>query len=706
MDWSVGTGVQSSYVLLGVTGSSAARYSLSVATTGVDALMPLRAELSITERSGYASAFINQTISAPFPVYAIRVGSDAQVTDESELLLNVYFSSLTNASTGYQRPWASLTLFPSYPILNSSSTSYMPTLTASSYDGAALLINRRTRVPLTANTTYYLTVQLENGNSFHLVASLRRCTRLALGQMVQDSLMAGATASYSLTLPARKVGGQWWSAANFTAAVSSLDSTASYPGPFLYLTAANTVNVTSLSPWSTYSWRMAQRTSGSQVITAADFCGLSTCTWTAVVYSVAPDTRYTFSFAPVSSHRRLVPGLTTQPHYVAADQMAYWSFVLPHPQMRVDIALQSLLSGVDGDAAANADVFVSRLTSRPDSRYSEASSQLDDADGRDVVTLDGLNATTVSQFANTTFYVAVFGQRASNYTLTVTALDVEEVATAIGDGQPTEGVVTAGSSRYHQLRVGSAAAASNLSVILSTNCSTCSPQLYATFSYSRPGPLTSAGQTAPPPSLPYEVFALHSTSVAGLQTKYAQLTLGQMPALGSGISSLQSHSSLYIAVYGAGMDGSATPMPYQLTVCGEPRLTLTAGSSLTSPEAGAAGAGPYCSPYYSFSFADSSRQWAAGPAGADRPRLSHVGAALPVHRRPVHQHRCGPRRLIPHLLHQRRPVALPLLAQLPAGRGLCGLRRLLPLLLHLPLHSPHLRHLPPPCLRHRPHPLP
>ena len=578
LSWTSGYS-QATNVLVGVTGSSAARYSLSVVTTGRNAPMPLSGSLFVSQQSSYASAFLNLSGSATDRVYAIHVGSDAQVTGSSQLLLSVFVSSLTNTSTGSRRPYSRLTVYPAYPIFGSS-TAYLPTLSDAGYDGTAVVMTARSSIPLLANATYYVVIRIDYSTTCTLLASLRSTTALTLGQLAHDSLMSGATASYSLSVPSRKVGGQYWTVTNFTAAVSSLNATASYPGPWLYLSVANGAAAMSLSPWSvsTASWRVAKLMAGAQFITAADVCTVAVCTWTAVVYSVAPDTRYTLAFAPISAPRKLLPGLTTQPAHVAADHVAYHSFALPHPQMRVTITLQSLLTGVDGERFGNADVFVSRTSTRPDSRYHDAASQLDGADGRDVVTLDGLNATTASRYANTTFYVAVLGQRASNYTLTVTALDVGAEASLMSYDQPADGVMTAGSVDYYQLRVDSVAAARSVSMLLSTSCSSCGPQMFATFSYSRPGPLTSAGQTTLPSPLPYEAFSYQSVDVSGVQ--YVQLTLAQMPALGSDLSPLQGQSWLYVAVYRGGVESRATAMAYRLTVSAQPRLTLRPGFSV------------------------------------------------------------------------------------------------------------------------------
>ena len=228
--------------------------------------------------------------------------------------------------------------------------------------------------------------------------------------------------------------------------------------------------------------------------------------------------------------------------------------------------------------------FVSRRWSLPDSRLNDATSQLDNEDGMDFVSLNYLNATNTTYFdgyANTTYYVTVFGQRASNYTLTVVAEDPGQSATLISNNKRTYGLMTLGTADYYRVSVASLLLASNLSVLLSTNCSACTPQLYATFSYPHPGPLVFAGQRYLPSSLLYELSALHSATIN--HTQYNQLTLAHMPVLGNNnISPVQIESSLYIAVYAADSESGATAMPYELMVAGDQWFSLAVGSFTTT----------------------------------------------------------------------------------------------------------------------------
>ena len=589
-----GAGYQSPLYQIGVTGTTAARYSLEVVTTGSDVVMPIAGTIAISKHNTAATLFVNQTgrmLRQPF-VYAVTVARDVSVTATTELLFNARIqSSLTNVTAGASRQQVSVSVFSSYPLFNSSSSYLLPSLSSSSYDGAAVRVNTQSlsALKLSSDSTYYVMVELYNSNSntYYLVVSLRDCEPVSLGEVVHDSLVAGATASYSLTLPARKVNGAFYTALSFTAAVSSLDTNGASPTHYLYLTLPNIVNTTGLSPWSPspYTWRRGTQAVGSsQFITAADICTISSCTWTAVVYAVAPNTSYTFSFAPVSKYQTIVPGLT---HYgsVGADQLDYWTFSLPHPQMLVNISLHSLRPGASGatSAGGNADLFLSRRWTRPDTRYYDVASQLDNADGMDAVSLNLLNATNTTNdaYANTTYYVAVFGQRATNYTLTVTAEDPGQPATPISNNQRTYAVVTAGTVHYYRVSVASLLLATNLSILLSTNSSVCTPQLYATFSYPHPGPLTFAGQRYLPPSLPYEALALHSVAIN--ITQYTQLTLAHMPVLGSNnIAPLQLYSSLYIAVHASDSASVGAAMPYELTVTGDQWFSLAVGSSLSA----------------------------------------------------------------------------------------------------------------------------
>ena len=357
-------GYHSPLYQIGVTGTTAARYSLKVVTTGSEPLMPLAGTITLSKQTTSASLFVNQmgrTSDQPF-VYAITVASDVSVTPTTELLINAYVGSL-DMSNPYSRRQVSPTVYSSYPLFNSSSSYLLPSLATSSYEGAAVVVSTRSKVKLSSSTIYYVTVQVYAGtnNTYDLVVSLKDCLPVALGQVVHNGLVAGATASYSLTLPARKVDGSFYTALSFTAAVSSLDTNGASPAHYLYMTLPNTVNATSPSPWqvSGYTWRSARQMEGSsQLLAVADICTVATCTWTAVVYALTPNTSYRFSFAPVSTYRKIVPGLT---HFgsVAANEVSYWTFSLPHPQMRVNISLQSLRYDADGgaSAAANADLF-------------------------------------------------------------------------------------------------------------------------------------------------------------------------------------------------------------------------------------------------------------------------------------------------------------------------------------------------------------
>ena len=618
-------GSLSALLQISVTGTTAARYSLSVVTTGVDTEMPVAGTISLSSHTTTASVFVNQTgttSNRPL-VYAIHIGSDVEVTDATNLLINAFVVSPTNVSTAGNRPQVSLSVFPSYPVIGAYSSYLLPTIESTSYDGTAALLNTGRKVSLSANATYFVMVQLYGGRStYHLVVNLHSTTPLLVGQVVHHSLIAGGMASYSLTLPARKVNGQFFTAANFTAAVSSLPTSGALPGHWLYQTVANTVkpfNQSDAAPWKFFNWRTTKQAASAQTLTTSEMCTISACTWTAVVYCVLPNTSYTFSFAPLPDIQKLVPGLTTRPHYIAADHLTCWSFTLPHPQMRVNVTLRSLLRGVDGSADANADLFFSRRSPASLPLYIDASSRRDDPSGVDSVSLEYLNATT--GYANTTFYVSVFGQRAANYTLTVTAEDVGLPPTVIGGNRPVVGVLTAGSAQCYRFSVGTVAAANNVSVLLSTNCSTCSPQLFATFSYSRPGPLTLAGETHLPPFLPYESFALRSVNVSG--ERYSQLSLAEMPLLSSSnIAPLQSQSWLYLAVYDGAGEAVATEMPYTLLVDGKQWLTLTADASHT-----ATGVVAGAESYYQFTFLDVS-------APGQRVLLALIGLVSPASQLP------------------------------------------------------------------------
>ena len=579
-------------IVIGVIGTTAASYSLSVTTTGTMPNMTVAGVLSLAS-SGANTSFSGTVGGGNDPVYQINVGND--VTATTDLFINVWALSPTGQAGGggggQQRPVQFVVYNGSYPyIANGASTNYFPAGTfATSVQNngySTMVLNMASVFPLAPSTTYY--VQVIQGQTHTITASYGQRVPVTLGQIVTGTTLPGRIVTYTLTLPAQKVGSTWSTAGNFLAALSSLNTTVR-PAQWLLLTRANVINTTVFSPYTNQgSSSRATANQAEQTITVSDVCSFSSCVWSATVYTIAANASYTFSFAPLNAYQKLTPGFSTAPAYIAADQMAYYTFTLPHPQMEAVVTLQSLLTGSWGVPTANADLFVARTYTRPDLSFNSAVSTLDTVYGTDQVTLDYRTATT-GQLANGSYYVAVFGQRPGYYTLSVQAIDPGTTPSFITNNEPDVSNVAVGSSNYYQYNIGQVSAVTDLSLVLTTNASTALPLMYATFSYTHPGPVTYGGQTSLPTALPYEMFSTSSASVT------QQLTLNQKLS-SSNVLPLQAQSSLFVAVYG-GSNSALTSVPYSLSVSVSKRITLTPGVGVQQTLVGAGSV-----QYYEFSF--------------------------------------------------------------------------------------------------------
>ena len=571
-------------IQLAVVGTSASTYSLSVTTTGVTPTFNISGQLGLLPTDPWPVTWSGAGITTFYPVYQVTL--PPSYDGSWDLMLNV-FSAVGAVNTAF-----SYTVYlNTFPYLGLSSRNSFPASTWFNVNvnggmGTAVVINQRLHPTIVAGTVLY--VQLTGGGgAYRISASYTQRQPMAIGQTVTAAATSGQWTQYSLTVPATKIGGQWSTSVSFFAAVSSLNASVT-PSHFLLLNLANTVNTTTLNPFSTLGNPPTSKASaGEQTLTISDVCTLPTCVWTFAVYSIT-NASYTFSIAPQAGYQRLIPGFIYGPAYTATAAMTYFTFSLPHPQMTATVTLQSQILGAYAGATTNADLFVSSTYNLPDLRFTSLLSITDTQYGTDTITIiPSISGGQIQRPVNTTWYVSVFGQRAGLYTLLVQATDPGQTPLFITNNQPATGVVLPGQSNYYQYNIGQVTSVTDLSLILSSNASAAlQPSLYATFSYTHPGPV--AGYL--PTFLPYEMFCTTPTP-SGVQ----QVTLNAKLS-SSNVLPLQSQSSLYVAVYG----GSATSAPsisYNLAVSLSKRITFTPPSSqsFTRVDAGSV-------QYFQFSF--------------------------------------------------------------------------------------------------------
>ena len=447
----------------------------------------------------------------------------------------------------------------------------------SEFTSYSVLINRLQAVPRHPSPGDTLYIQLQQSFSGgHLLHSppptLRSCPcRSVWCTATLCWLVSGAsTAGVSLLLVS---GGVWSTSVSLFSAVSSLNATV-LPAHYLLVRLANQYNVTSsfLNPNAPSSSTVSRMAMKEQMLTINDVCTLPICIWTFAVYSVTNDS-FAFALSAPTTPQRVVPGIISTPQYAATASMSYWTFSLPHPTMTATVTLQSLILGAYVGSTTNVDLFVSTVYVYPDLRTSTTaqSSTTDTVYGTDVVPIAPPTTGPLSQrVVNMTYYVAVFGQRAGYYTLLVQATDPGQTPQFITNNQPASDSVAPLQSNYYQYNMGQVASTTDLSLILSSNATLAlQPSLYATFSYTHPGPIS--GYL--PSFLPYEMFST-TPNANGVQ----QVTL-QSKLSSSNVLPLQSQSSLYVAVYGG--NSGAQPIQYQLSVSLSTRIALTPPTSLS-----------------------------------------------------------------------------------------------------------------------------
>jgi hypothetical protein len=420
----------------------------------------------------------------------------------------------------------------------------------------------------------YLLVYTYGGIAFTLTSSLQPRVSLSLGQSVSFSLAAGGARTFNYTLPAVSKGGSWLTSASFLAAVTvSSGAPAGAVSPvWLTVTRADSYSSATFNPYGVLNaaYSSTAWASAVQMVTVSDVCTTSQCTWTATVYAQSACTA-TFAFSALPVAQRLVPGLlVTSSVALPAATAVYYSFSLPHPLMAATFYLQSA-------AGSSAQLFVSPLFPNPDLNHCTLRSTVSETSGLQTAALTPSTALPSPAAINGTWFVTVLSVMSGSYSLLVDVQDVGARPLYITNDQPVAAAVPAGSSAYYQFNIGQVSATTDLSLVLSSNASMArQPALYATFSYTEPGP--EAGGFLPS-FLPYEMFSTAATS-SGLQ----QLTLTQQLS-SSNVLPLQAQSSLYAAVWAAGSNSSGSAqaaVDYVLSVSLSARIMLTPSLPCTS----------------------------------------------------------------------------------------------------------------------------
>ena len=438
-----------------------------------------------------------------------------------------------------------------------------------------------------------LTPEVQPGDTIYLYTSspvatltlfIQQRLQPALGQAVQLTLSKNQPTFAQVSVPASQVSGSWQTPISFLAALttSSIPSTSSTQLPaVLYLRSANEASKP-LQP-NTYNSNNVRTSKGAgptQALTVNDVCTISVCTWSMLIWS-REAVNVSFGITPPGTSMPIVPGFTSAPTFVGQDAINTHTFALPHAHMAFTISLQSLSNGQYAGNNTNTDLYVSTTSTRPGPDNNAWFSQADTPFGLDTLTVD---LTAAQPPANTTYYVGVFGQRSGWYTLIVTAADAATGQSIILSlNTLVSGATNVQSSQYYQYQIGQVDEQTDLSLVLvDTSGNQTSalphPQLYATFSYTQPGPV--AGWL--PPLLPYEL--LPSTSSAG---GVQQITLNTALS-SSNLLPLVSQHSLYVAVYGSpssigGASGETISLvPYSVCVSVTERVLLATDNSVNA----------------------------------------------------------------------------------------------------------------------------
>ena len=550
-----------------VVGTTAATFSLLVTVSGEPPANDSLGYLAITpQQSGSASITIPRPASKP---YIWTLVLPPSYTSTSDLLVSVLVD-------GNTRQGLTLTALQYWPILQQYSYLYFPAsswLGASGTAGVSLMINSNTWPSVGSGSVVYVLVWANVwSGQFTLTSSLQPRVSLPLLQPLSGSMAAGDARTFNFSVPAIRVGGSWLTSASFLAAVSITNGTqAATTSPlWLAVTRADNYSIATFNPYgnANTAYLSQVRATSSQMVTVNDVCTTSQCTWMATLYAQS-HCSFTFQFSALPATQRLIPGLSTTSSLPTATA-AYYSFLLPHSLMSATFYLQSA-------AGASAALLVSPLFPNPDVSHNTLQLATSVDSLYQTASLDSDTPLPASTSFNGTWYVAVFAQAGGRYSLLVELQDAGVRSLYLTNNQPVAATVTAGTSNYYQFNIGQVSATTDLSLVLSSNSSAAPlpPSLYATFSYTHPGPEADGYL---PPFLPYEMFSTNASS-SGLQ----QLTLTQTLS-SSNVLPLVAQSTLYVAVWGGATTEGVAPAvaSYVLSISLSTRIFLTLSSPGTS----------------------------------------------------------------------------------------------------------------------------
>ncbi len=638
-----------------VTGTIGGSFQLTVTTT-VRTLATARAiPLALSPSLG------NYTASGSVVGTAYSIALPTPVPTNMDLFITVYTAggravvgNPLGTSGGAVGFVACMDVLPPTAAVASLLPTSLCQVSTGAVEATAVVFNSQSTPSLQSGSIIY--VYITAGNPYTVTLSYQQRQQFVLGgstTVTTGSLQPGQCQALTLSIPAVQVGGQWSTNANFVAAVDG-SSTLYKPSSYLYMDVASNPNTP--LPFSTsvvdghrgFYDRSSTVAQAGQSITVTDLCLSSTCLYTAVIY--APYAlNYSFEFQPLTpSYTPIIPGFTTVPTFIATDTFSYFTFSLPHQAMTVTVTLTSLVTGsyaplsAAWPATTNADLFVSYGEfPYPDYNSHDLQSLTDTSYGVDSVTITFSNASgtgaTLGIGAARTYYVSVFGQRGGYYTLSVTALDTPPAPMFITNNQPLSSSIALSASDYYTYNIGQVTSFTDLSIVLSSSSS--APSLYATFSYTHPGPVQPSGVL--PALLPYEMYSRISAALSESgwlgNTALSNVSVQQITLTSSLSSSnvlpLQSQTSLYVAVFGGNSSTPGSPStsssPYSLSVSLSKRLTLTTQSGLLSSWATFTPVSAGTVQYYQMTWMASALAAGAGAIIAVTGSLTSSNAQLP-----------------------------------------------------------------------------
>ena len=593
---SVVTRLQSPYaqvIYVQLQGVQAGPFTLSVNVTSYTVVQNLTGVItldrSVPDQQLLAS--FNSSYRGP-PIWQLTVPADFDSSSDLYLTANPTSSVYADLTM-----WVWKGVYP-YPV--AQILQYFPraSYVASTYNGYTVsqllrntqLYNNQTIPPtplgimIQPGDVLYIVVSIPTfsaGTTFSLQLSVSysQRTALTLGSTVTGALSIPFSGrEFTINVPAVQVLGQWLTSVRFFASLTTAGptiATVSQQGPMV-LYATTSLNPRGAVPYA--GQIVGSQFQGSdlssvsnrpwQFLDVQDTCRQSTCSYTVLVMDNQVNVStvsYTLTTSQPSTSTQLVPGLATSPTSISTGSMQFYTVLMPHSQMTVQVALQTLTSGANSTGNGNADLYVgwsSAYQYPTPTRYMSGSAS-DDSTAFDSLTISYL---TAGLRQGSPLYIGVFGERAATYTLLVTLSDYGPPNPFITNNQLVTASVPAESVSYYQYPLGTVTSSTDLSILLLPQSGGGSGRLFGTFSYSHPGPVNGSL----PASLPYEMLTNVSSGVA-------QLTLTQKLS-SSNLLPLRSQSTLYVAVASV----TSALLQYSLSVSLSQRVALDGASSTLS----------------------------------------------------------------------------------------------------------------------------